>query len=67
VHDGVHNDVARNCGPFLRVVLLTIVKLSAQAMVAYPEKYTWTMQIALLLSFFEKCKAFPPPAPPFLP
>jgi len=54
-------------GPFLRSVLLITVEVSTQAMAAYPKQYTWTMQIALLLSFFEKWKGLPPLAPPFLP
>jgi len=41
-------------GPFLRAVLLTTVKVNTRTMAAYPKKYTWTIQIALLLSFFEK-------------
>jgi len=35
-------------GPFLGAMLLMAVEVSARAMVASPEKYTWTTQIALL-------------------
>ena len=34
-------------------------------MLPWAEKYTWTMQMALLLSFFEKCKGPPPALTPF--
>jgi len=41
-------------------VLLTTVEVNTQAMAASPEKYTGTMQITLLLSFFEKRKGLHP-------
>jgi len=54
MHDSNHKGVARIImGLSLRAMLLTSVEVSTRA---YPEKYSWTTQIALLLSFFEKHK-----------